>query len=253
MYLSTNTSTNKHFYLSGLIAFGIYIFCFVLFLLYISEEKAEKFDAISKNTVLELEILIVDKSKIDKRNKSEQKDSKKSQEVVQKSKATTAKTTTSVKSLFANVKVSAPKVIEEEVLNVKKAIVTSRFKAKFEKQRKTNNVRVSKLLDSVKTRAKSISNTDAKNKSDEYFSKIYELLTQRWVPMLIVDKLSAEILIMISPDGSFSYRFRSYSDNDNFNNKLEEFLNEQILLTYPKHNKGRVMQLEVKFTAEGLE
>ncbi len=253
MYIGTNTSKNKNFYLSGLIALSVYLFFFILFLLYVSEEKAQKFDAISKNTVLELEIMIVDNSKIDKRNKRDQKDSKKSQEIVQKSKAITAKTTTSVKSLFANVKVKHEKVVKEDVLNVKKAIVTSRFKAKFEKQRKTNNITVSKLLDTVKTRTSSSASADSKNKSDIYFSKIYELLTQRWVPMLIVDKLSAEVLIMISQDGAFSYRFRSPSSNDNFNNKLEEFLNEQMSLTYPKHNKGRVMQLEVKFTAEGLE
>lgn len=253
MYLSTNPPKNKYFFLSGLIAISLYIFCFVLFLLYISEEKVHKFDAISKNTVLELEVIIIDNSKVEKENKNEQKDTKKSQEIVQKSKAITAKTTTSVKSLFANVKVTTPKVIEEEVLNVKKAIVTSRFKAQFEKQRKTNNINTTKLLDSVKTRTKRSSRTDSNNENDEYFSKIYELLTQRWVPMLIVDKLSAEVLVMITQDGNFTYRFRSNSINDNFNNKLEEFLNAQMLLTYPKHNKGRVMQLEVKFTAEGLE
>lgn len=252
MHLGTK-SNNKNFFLSGAIALGIYLFCMALFLLYISSPKAQKFDALSKNTVLELEVLILDKSKLAKKNKTVKKDTKKSKEIVKKTKAITTKTTSSVKSLFANVKTNTKEVIEKEVVNVKKTIVTSRFKAKFEKQKKTDNVRVSKLLDSEQTRSKVKTSSDSKNKSDEYFSKIYELLTQRWAPALFVDKLSAEVLIMITQDGNFTFTFRNRSTNENFNNKLEEFLNEQKLLTFPKHNKGRVMQLEVKFTTEGLE
>lgn len=250
MLLNIKTNNDNSFIISGVLAVSFYLFCFILFLLYISTPKTEKYDAVTKNTVLELDILITKDLKKDLRNKTDSKDTEKAQEIVKKSKSITAKAKTSVKSLFANVKTQSKKVIEKEVLNVKKSEVSSRFKAKFEKQRKTN-VSVSKLLDNVKTKASVMPSSDSNNKNDPYFSKIYELLAQRWTPMRIIDELSAKVLVIITNDGEFDYRFITNSSNQTFNRSLEEFLEEQKLVTYPTHNKGRVTRIEVIFKAKG--
>lgn len=250
MLIQTNVTKQDHFVISGVIAISIYLFCFLLFLLYISSPNVEKYDALTKNTVLELDVFIAEDIKIDDRNKTDNKDSKKSHEIVEKSKSITAKSKTSVKSLFANVKTNTKKIVLEEVNNVKNSEVNSRFKAKFEKQRKSN-ISNSKLLASVRTKASVLPSSNSSNNTDPYFSKIYELLAQRWSPMLIIDELSAKVLVMISSDGTFDYRFVSRSSNDSFNESLKSFLQSQTILTYPTHNKGRVAKIEVVFRTKG--
>ena len=244
--LKLNVANKNHFVLSGVLAVGFYLFTFILFALYVSAPKVEKFDALSKNTVLELEVFLAEDIKKDLRNKSDVKDTKKSQEVVKTSKSTTAKSKTSVKSLFANVKADSKKYVLEEVNNVKNSEVNSRFKAKFEKQRK-NDVTVSKRLDNVKTKSVSLPKSNAVGKTDPYYSKIHDLLYQRWNPQIGEGGLVAKVLVMISADGVFDFRFMSRSDNDLFNEELNQFLSSQRFVTYPQHNKGRMATLEVDF------
>jgi protein TonB len=56
-----------------------------------------------------------------------------------------------LKSLFANVKETAKAVTKEEVNNVEKSIDPKRFKAKFEKEKKSSNIKIDKLLEDEKT------------------------------------------------------------------------------------------------------
>lgn len=247
MRIRSGTVKSGSFYLSGLIAISFYLFCCFLFVLYLNSPEVKKFDAFTKTTVLELEIMILDTKELSKRNKTDIKDTKKSHETVKKSTSKSAKQTNNVKSLFANVKTKEAKVLDKTVNNVVKSEVASRFKSKFEKQRKSSNVSVSKLLDSVKTKAALMASTDSKNNQDPYFSKIYELLSSRWQPMLIVDGLSAKVIVMISSSGIFDYRFLSYSGDERFDDSLRGFLESQKSEAYPTHDRGSTQEIEVTF------
>ena len=183
--------------------------------------------------------------------KAEVEKSKKSEEIVEKSKSKSNKQQTSVKSLFANVADRSEKIIEEPVNNVVNSEVSSRFKAKFEKERKSDSLSVSSILSNVKSKASVMPSSQTSENSDPYYSKIYELLAQRWNPMLIIDGLYAKVLVIITNDGKFDYKFLKYSGNESFDNSLTSFLNEQVNITFPKHDKGSKTEIEVIFKAKG--
>lgn len=252
-FLKKSKDDKSNFYLSGILAFGLYLLFFLSFALYVKSHDVKKFDAISKVTVLELDIIIEPKVEDDikpVKNKTDQIDTKKSNKIVKKSASVSAKKRTNLKSLFAKVKTKAPKVAKKKILNVTKSTVSSRFKSKFEKQQKSKNITVSKLLDSVKAKSSVSVPTDAKNRNDEYYSKIYELLASRWKPMLIIDGLSAKVLVIISSDGAFDYRFLKRSRDSRFDDSLRLFLDNQKVVTYPTHNRGSKQEIAVTFTAQ---
>jgi len=251
--LKKTKDDKNNFLLSGVLSFGIYLLIILVTALYLKTQNVKKFDAISKVTVLELDMIIEPlKEKKNKpvKSRTDQIDTKKSNKIVKKSSSTSAKKRSNLKSLFSNVKTKAPKVAKQRVLNVKKSTVTSRFKSKFEKQQKSKNVTVSKLLDSVKAKSSVRVPTDTKNKNDEYYSKIYDILASRWNPMLIIDGLSAKVLIIISSSGSFDFKFLKNSSDIAFNNSLRDFLEAQKSVLYPTHKRGSKQEIAVTFTAE---
>jgi len=245
-----DSSNQKNFITSGIISFSIYIIVILLFFLYVKTSDVKKFDAFSKTTVLELSILI-DENKSEINQKIKKEKIKKSEEIVKKSKSKTAKQQNSVKSLFANVKVKSENIIEKKVNNVVQSSNASRFKAKFEKQRKSDDLSVSSLLNNVKSKASVMPSSQTSKNTDPYYSKIYELLAQRWNPINLQDGLYAKVLVSITSNGSFNYKFLKYSGNESFDNSLISFLNEQVNISYPKHDKGNVTKIEVLFKAKG--
>ncbi len=251
--LKKTKDDKNNFYLSGILAFTVYLLCLLAVALYLKTSDVKKFDAISKVTVLELD-MIIEPNKLKEikpiKSRTDQIDTKKSNKIVKKSASTSAKQKANLKSLFAKVKTDSPKVAKEEILNVKKSTVASRFKSKFEKQQKSKNVTVSKLLDTVKSKSSVKIPTDTKNRNDEYYSKIYELLASRWNPGLIIEGLSAKVLIIISSDGDFNFKFLKNSGNIIFDDSLKEFLEDQKTISYPAHNRGSKQKIAVTFTAE---
>ena len=199
--VNTNLNLNikdDSYLVSGILSFTFYIVCIFILLLYLTKEEVKKFDAISKTTVLELELIIDTKADDFKKAKVKKTNNKKAETYVKKSKSRSVNKTADIKSLFSNVKTRAKKIEKKVVNNTKKSLVSSRFKSKFEKQRKTSDLKVSNILEDVAVKSKTLVSTDSKYQNDPYYSKIYELLAQRWSPMLILDELSAKILIIIT-------------------------------------------------------
>ncbi|OUR74487.1 hypothetical protein A9Q76_01040, partial [Arcobacter sp. 31_11_sub10_T18] len=91
---------------------------------------------------------------------------------------------------------------------------------------------------------------DTKNQNDEYYSKIYDLLASRWNPMLIIDGLSAKVLVIISSNGEFNFKFLKNSRDSSFNDSLRIFLEAQRLIVYPTHTRGSEQEIAVTFTAQ---
>jgi hypothetical protein len=236
----------RYFYIAGTISLTLYFtFCFFL-LIYVNAPKPKKYDAFSKTTVLELELI----STKDTKNRIEKKVEKVVEKVVEKSTSKSSEKKADFKSLFANVKTTNKTVAQKEVNNVVSSSDPSRYKSKFEKQKKSNNVSVSKLLSDIKTTTKMSISASAKNDNDPYYSKIYELLASRWTPTTVGANLEAKVLVIISSNGEFDYRFIKYSNDDRFNDSLKNFLESQKSVAYPPHNKGNRTDIEVLFKSK---
>lgn len=241
---------NKNFVLSGVIAIGFYIFVVVASLIYISSSNVETYKFKSKTTVLELEVI----EKIDTKNQVEKMTVKKTEpvkEVVKETSRSNEKTP-DLKSLFGNVKTKAIQTPKKEVNNVQKSIDPKRFKSKFEKEKKTSNVNIDKLLTNVNTTTtikKINSSTTNEEQTDEYYSKINELLSS-WLPNVSQGGLVANVIVTIDSKGNFNYRFVKYSGDDSFDNSLKDFLNEQTNISYPIPNNGSTVSISVDFKSE---
>jgi periplasmic protein TonB len=154
-----------------------------------------------------------------------------------------------LKSLFANVKETAKTVTKEEVNNIEKSIDPKRFKAKLEKEKRSNNIKIDKLLEDEKTATNAKStNANKGQETDEYFSKVQELLDV-WNP--VGTGLKAVVLIMIDLDGRFDYRIVTGSGDEGFDSSLKAFLEEQKNLAYPKPTKDKDIKVNVNFRSEG--
>ncbi|MEA3553604.1 MAG: TonB C-terminal domain-containing protein [Campylobacterota bacterium] len=244
---------NKNFILSAVIAFFLYfLFIFIIFF-YSQTSNIKKIDAISKPTVLQLDV-ILDKPKVNEKKvlfKENTKDNQIAKKVVKKSTSTSVKKRSNLKSLFSNVKTSAKKVTKRKVSNVKKSSISSRFKSKFEKERKTDNLKVSKLVENKQSKQNKNIATESKNESDPYFSKIYQILSNRWNPTVFYNDLNAKVLVFISSNGRFSYQFVQYSNNIGFDNQLQEFLDSQSLEEYPISPNDKSIKIEILFQSKG--
>ncbi len=243
---------NRNFYISGYIAVGSYIVLVLSFLFFGLTKDVKKFDAISKDTILELDIVLNKNTTKTKSKKvaSSKKNNKISKKVVKKSTSVRAKQRSDLKSLFANVKTKSTVVRKKVVNKIKKSSITSRFKSKFEKQTYNKNTQLSKLLENKDTKLSQIKAGDSNNNKDPYMSKIYDILFKRWIPSVIIDGLSAKVIVTIYINGDFTYKFIQYSGDSSFDNHLEYFLEEQKSNKFPIPKKNKV-DIEVIFTAKG--
>lgn len=242
---------NKNFVLSGAIAIGFYIFVVISALIYISSSNVETYKFKSKTTVLELEVIeqIDTKTQVQKKTTVQKPIEKKEPE---KETSRSNEKTPDLKSLFGNVKTKAIQTTPKEVNNVQKSIDPKRFKSKFEKEKKSSNVNIDKLLTDVKTTTtikKINSAASSEEQTDEYYSKVNELLSA-WVPNVTQGGLVANVIITIDSKGSFKYRFVKYSGDDLFDNSLKNFLDEQVNLAYPVPKNGSTVSISVDFKSE---
>lgn len=237
----------KYFFLSGIVSVSLYLVLCASFLFYINTPTPKKFDSTSKETVIELEII----STISK-EKSVARKSVAKEQIVKKSTSRAKTKTANFKSLFANVKTKAKKTVEKEVNAVRENIDPSRFKSKFQKQRKSDNTSVSKLLSDVKTstnRPKVISTS--KGETHEYYSKIKDILWERWTPRLLENGLKVEVLVMITKAGKFDFRIKKYSNDPRFDESLKEFLQAQRSESFPPHDIKSRVAIDIEFRSEG--
>jgi periplasmic protein TonB len=235
------------FIVSGIIAISFYVLLIFIVIFYIMAPTPKTFNIKPTSTTIELD-MIVEKS--DKKMVEKKQEKKIEKEEVQEKTASAAdEKKPDLKSLFANVKEKANQVAKEEVNNVKKSMDPKRFKSKFEKEKKSSNIKIDKLLDDEKTTTNAKSTNSAKGEeTDEYFSQVSELLSV-WMP--IGSGLKAVVLVMIDLNGKFDYRFVTKSGDDAFDTSLRGFLDEQKNIVYPKPTKDKAVRINVDFKSEG--
>lgn len=238
----------NYFYLSGVISIFIYVVFGFLFLSYINTPKPKTFDTNTKTTVLELELI---STKADEKRVAKKSESKQEQ-IVKKSTSRSNKQKADFKSLFANVKTKSKNVVEKETTTQKASIDPSRFRSKFQKEKSSDNLKVSKLLNDVKTTTNRPNiNSSNKGEEHEYFSQIKQILWERWNPKLLEGGLVVKVLVMITNSGDFDYKVLKYSNDVRFDESLKEFLNSQVRETFPTHNINSKVDIIVNFKSEG--
>ena len=235
------------FILSGIIAFSFYIFICVLIMYYLFSPIPKTLDLKSTSMTIELDMITEKAEKKMVEKKTEKIIEKEA--VKEKEASVSNEKKPDLKSLFANVKETAKTVTKEEVNNIEKSIDPKRFKAKLEKEKRSNNIKIDKLLEDEKTATNTKStNANKGQETDEYFSKVQELLDV-WNP--VGTGLKAVVLIMIDLDGRFDYRFVTGSGDEGFDTSLKAFLEEQKNLAYPKPTKDKDIKVNVNFRSEG--
>ena len=243
----------KLFYTSAIGAISLYLVIVVSLLIYISNSYVKSFDANTKVTVMELDLVSTPtKQDLNKTTKPkiQEKSSDQAKEIIKKSTSKSIKKTTSMKELYGNTSIKAAKVEKEKVLNIRSSMTSSRYKSKFEKEKKTDNIKVLNNLNEVKNIQKRNIQLKSNKNKDKYYSKIYQILSSRWQPVSINENLKAKILVSITSDGIFSYNFIQYSGNSSFDEQLMRFLDKQIEITYPLHSKGNTVDIEIEFKAQ---
>jgi len=248
-------ANKQEFIYSALASISIYIILILSFLLYIKTSEVKKVNAAIKTTVLQLDVVLETKKEIREKItiKSDIKNTKIAKKVVKKTTSSSLKQRSDLKSLFANVKTKASKVSKNKVLNVKKSSIASRFKSKFEKEKKTKNIVLSKLTEGAKknTPNKSVSMEKSKDNQDPYYSKIYQIISSRWNPTIFADNLKVKVNIVISNNGKFSFKFIQYSGNEGFDNQIREFLSNETLKNYPISPSNKTVNIEISFQSKG--
>ena len=237
---------NSSFIISGVIAFFIYFSICFLVMYYIFSPIKESINITPSSTTIELDMIeeIAEKKMVERKTEKIVKE-----EVVEKSTSASNEKKPDLKSLFANVKETSNKVVKEEVNNIEKSIDPKRFKSKFEKEKKSSNIKIDKLLDDEKTTTNAKSSNSAKGEeTDEYFSQVSDLLSV-WMP--IGSGLKAVVLVMIDLNGKFDYRFVKTSGDEAFDTSLRGFLDEQKNIAYPKPTKDKAIKINVDFKSEG--
>ena len=145
---------------------------------------------------------------------------------------------------------SATKVTKKEVSNVKKSTITSRFKSKFEKERKVDSIISPELVKNKSLNSQKVVMDKGKNDNDPYYSRINQMLSSRWNPTIFSANLAAKIAVVITSNGIFSFKFIQYSGNTGFDNQLRSFLQDESLKRYPIHPSRKTQEIEITFRSE---
>ena len=233
--------------ISGVIAISFYILLCLAILFYIMSPTPKTISLKPSATSIELDMIVEKSDKKMVEKKAEKKIEK--DEVQEKTASASNEKRPDLKSLFANVKEAAKEVAKEEVNNVEKSADPKRFKSKFEKEKKSSNIKIDKLLDDEKTASNTKSTNATKGvETDEYFSKVNDLLSA-WVP--VGSGLKAVVLVMFDLNGKFDYRFVNKSGDESFDASLGAFLDEQRNIPYPIPTKDKAIRINVDFKSEG--
>ena len=248
-------ANKQELFYSAIASLAIYIICILSFLVYLKSNEVKKINPTFKNTVLQLDIILDTPSEVKDivKIKSDVKNQEIAKKVVKKTSSTSIKQRSNLKSLFANVKTEVKEVSKKNVLNVKNSSIASRFKSKFEKERKTKNIVLSKLQESKqqKVKTKNVTMDKVADKQDPYYSKIYQMISSRWIPTIFENSLIAKVRIVIFNNGKFSYKFIQYSGNVGFDNQLKEFLNQETQKIYPISPTNKTVNIEIQFQSKG--
>jgi len=145
---------DKKFYFTSLIiSIILYLLLITIVVYYIISNKIKKYDAATKETTIELNLISFTDKTIptdiaQTKIKKSIKDEKTS--IVKQSTSKSITKTSTMKSLFAKTKIDAANISKDNILNIRSSSINSRFKSKFEKEKKIDNITNSANLNNIK-------------------------------------------------------------------------------------------------------
>ncbi|BCD60061.1 MULTISPECIES: energy transducer TonB [unclassified Nitratiruptor] len=127
----------------------------------------------------------------------------------------------------------------------RKSTEVSRFKGKGGKK-------AQKLLEKLQLKefqpAQEKSIKSVEGKQDPYLEKVYKILYTYWIPSKESAGAQAKVKIIIDTQGNFDYKVLQYSNNETFNEELDEYLQAMKSEHFPKPDQKR--ELTVLFVAK---
>jgi len=139
----------------------------------------------------------------------------------------------SIKDLFASI--NARRTTTKKTTAKRPANTPSRKKG----ERKS----AKKLVENLKLQDFTLQDSRKSLKSvegdvDPYLEKVYKILYENWIPSKLSAGSWAKVRMTIDIDGSISYEVVQWSENENFNEELREYLEYISTLTFPKPPEG---------------
>jgi hypothetical protein len=244
---------DKKFYFTSLIiSIILYLLLIIIVLYYLKANKVIQYDVANKETTIELNLVSFSDETIPKdiaQTKIKKPINDEKTSIVKQSTSRSITKTSTMKSLFANTKIEAANISKDNILNIRSSLINSRFKSKFEKEKKIDNITNSTNLHNIKKINKNKVSLKSNKNYDEYYATIKKILSSRFRPKLTTEEPSSKVLVTINSNGVFSYRIDKYSNNEIFDNYLIDFLNSQILIKFPP-NKRNVNEFKIRFAQE---
>ncbi len=250
------------------VAIAVSIFLYTILLWFIlsfiakSEIKSKQYTS-KKNSFIEISIQEKSKTKIKKRvvkksqkkapikKKKIQKKVKRKPKVKKSSKKTTV--TKSLKSLFSSI--NTKKYLKKEQNLTKKSNLNSRIpkkgKSTLEASKKEFKKSAASIVKSLTLETSSSQKTQKSGEYNEYIGKISDMLDERWqeTPGTLPGN-SAKVTVKIDKFGNFSYKIDELSYNNEFNAKLESFLESLKDEKFPPYKLGDFITIKVNFKDE---
>ncbi len=249
---------SKIFFLSGIVSIAIYIVLIfsVLLCLDNSQSKVKKYTDIKKNFIevsisenKKIKKYIPKKKKIVYKKKIIRKHILKKTEI----KKSIHKTNNLLSSLFKNINTAKyiKKVKDKNVTKNIKINQNNRISQKRISLKQENKKSATKIIKTL-----SLSNINANiNKNageyNKYIGKIQDILDNKWqeTPGTIAGN-SATVTVKIDKFGNFSYKIDTLSYNNEFNAKLQNFLESMQNEKFPSYKNGNYIEIKVNFKDE---
>lgn len=155
-----------------------------------------------------------------------------------------------VKDLFQEVETKVPVKKEDRFERDLHDALQAKIKAFEPSQKKKPDESAQKIIEQVQI-SQTLSVVPVKGYNDEYYAKIYDLLSRSWRPSNEGGGSQAKVRISVDRTGRFSYTVLQPSDSSKFNEELHLFLQKMMSTEFPPfEGEGKNTTIEVTFKTE---
>ncbi|WP_200762432.1 TonB C-terminal domain-containing protein [Nitrosophilus alvini] len=251
----------KIFLISGFLSFAVYIATLtIMVLFFIKKEENLKKYSMQKKKSIEVTLLTPEKKKqlpkkaIPAPPKPKKKAEIKKEKPKPKPKkrgSRSPKREVDISKLFSTVDTKKIKKIKKTEPQRKKSEPPSRFKGKSAKPEKKAEELLKRLeIKDIQRSAAAKSIQSVEGENDPYYAKIYEILYKYWYPSEESAGNKAKVKIIIDEYGNLDYDVLLYSNSEQFNKELNEYLEFMKTKKFPVPKEGR-KEIVVYFEAKG--
>ncbi len=153
----------------------------------------------------------------------------------------------SLRGLFEDINTS--KLPPEAKEQKKTQTAPTRVKPNKDETKEKSESAASKIANSLNfSEQKHLVDSKKGGEYDPFIGKVQEILEENWQKTIDTENGNvAKVVIKVSDKGTFSYKIVSLSYNNDFNNKLKEFLKVMEGVEFPKYEKGPLFEMQVEF------